>query len=331
MFTAGDRTLQGKARSWLFTTLAALLGASLLTGCGAGDASSGAVDSSEAGKLTVVCTTGMIADAARQIGGEHARATGLMGPGVDPHLYTATRQDQRRLLEADLVLYHGLHLEGKMADFLKDLASSPRSGQLVAAVAEVVHESKILHNPLFGEYPDPHVWFDLELWSIVVGEIVRAFEQRDPAHAAEYRRRGEAYERDIAEAHAWGKEMAAGVPQERRRIVTSHDAYNYFGRAYGFEVRGLQGISTVTKAGLKDIKEAVKYVRQHDVPVIFAETSVSPAAVETVAGSAGCRVCEHHLYSDAIGLPGTPEGTFLGVFRFNMRAIVEALRPATDG
>jgi manganese/zinc/iron transport system substrate-binding protein len=267
----------------------------------------------------------MIADAARTIGGKRARVTGLMGPGVDPHLYQASRGDQRRILDADLVLYHGLQLEGRMADFLRELGERPRPGRLVAAAGEAIPRERLLFNPLIPDYPDPHVWFDLELWKIVATAVGNAFAERDPEHAAEYGERAAEYSAELDRWHRWALEQAQKLPPERRKIVTSHDAYNYFARAYGFEVHGLQGISTVTPAGLKDIEAAVHFIREYRIPVIFAETSVSPAAVERVAKSAGAKVSARKLYSDALGPPGGEEGTLLGVFRYNLRAMVEEL------
>jgi manganese/zinc/iron transport system substrate-binding protein len=267
----------------------------------------------------------MIADAARIAGGPHVAVTALMGPGVDPHLYVASRQDQKRLHDADLVLYHGLHLEGKMADYLTRLRESPRAGQLVVAVAEVIPESELFRNQRFSTYPDPHVWFDLRLWKAVVAEVVRALRERDPPHARDYDEAGARYMDEIDAAHAWALGKARELSPERRRIVTSHDAYSYFARAYGFEVRGLQGISTETQPGLQNIRDAVAYIRRHGVPVVFAETSVRRDAVEQVAAAAGCRVCEKPLYSDALGEPGSGAESFLGMFRYNLATIVEAL------
>jgi manganese/zinc/iron transport system substrate-binding protein len=307
--------------------LATVLAGSI-PGCGADSEAKSAAEGSQT-RLTVVCTTGMIADAAAAIAGDLAEVSGLMGPGVDPHLYKASREDQRRIERASLVLYHGLHLEGKMADYLEDLHEE-RPEHSVVAVAEAIPPERLLRNPAVWSYPDPHVWFDLELWRLVVLRIEEAFRLRDPTHAAEYASRAARYLADLEATHAWAKEKAAELPDERRRIVTSHDAYNYFGRAYGFEVHGLQGISTETQAGVYQIEEAVKYIRRHRVPVIFAETSVSPAAVELVASKAGSKRWAKELYSDALGKSGTPAGSFLGMFRYNLETIVEALRAAAD-
>ena len=277
------------------------------------------------GKLDVVCTTGMITDAARIIGGEHVEVTGLCGPGVDPHLYQATRADQKRLNNAGLVLYHGVHLEGKMGDLLARIAESPGKDRHISAVAEVVDKKELISNELFGDYPDPHLWFDLQLWKLCSAEIGRALQKADPANAASYAAATEAYLAEIEETHQWALARIKELPPGKRKVVTSHDAYNYFARAYGLEVKGLQGISTVTKPGLQNIRAAVKYIRENKIEVIFAETSVPRAAVDKVAEEAGCETYEHELYSDALGKPGSQAESFLGMFRFNLETILNAL------
>jgi manganese/zinc/iron transport system substrate-binding protein len=297
-----------------------LLSLSLLVGCGS--------DAPSDGKLHVVATTGMIADAARIIGGDRVRVEALMGPGVDPHLYITSRQDQKRLREAELVLYHGHHLEGKMADALHRLRDNSGEERLVVAVGEAVPAAELFHNEAFAGFPDPHIWFDLMLWRRVVVSIGDALAKRAPEHAVEFETRAKDYLEQLLATHSWAKEQASKVPEGRRRIVTSHDAYSYFAKAYGFEVRGLQGISTDSEPGLRTIRDAVTYIKKHGIPVIFAETSVRSDAVDQVASEAQCRVCEHKLYSDALGELGSSEESFLGVFRYNMTTIVEALSPS---
>ena len=277
------------------------------------------------GKLIVVCTTGMITDAAKIIGGGHVEVTGLCGPGVDPHLYLATRADQKRLNNADLVLYHGIHLEGKMGDLLARIKKSPRKDQHISAVADVIDKEKLIRNKLFGAYPDPHLWFDLQLWKIAVTEAGKALQGADPDHSESYASATKNYLEKIEETHQWALARTAELPPEKRKVVTSHDAYNYFARAYGFEVKGLQGISTETKPGLQNIRAAVKYIRENGISVIFAETSVPRNAVEKVAQEAGCEIFEHELYSDALGKPGSQADSFLGMFRFNLETILTAL------
>ena len=281
------------------------------------------------GRLHIVATTGMIADAARVIGRDHVRVEALMGPGVDPHLYGASRTDQKRLHECDLVLFHGHHLEGKMADYLSDLRAQPRDGQEVVAVGEAVAAAELFRSEALASYPDPHIWFDLRLWKRVTVAIRDALIARDAARATDYSAAAAAYLAEIDSTHAWALARVAKLDAARRRIVTSHDAYRYFADAYGFKVRGLQGISTATEPGLKNIRSAVTYIKTYGIPVIFAETSFRRDAVEQVATEAGCRVCETELYSDALGESGSGAGTFLGMFRHNVTTIVDALSKRT--
>jgi len=273
----------------------------------------------------VVCTTGMIADAARIIAGDHMQVTGLCGPGIDPHLYQATRADQELLLNARLVLYHGIHLEGKMGDLLGRVKKQPREGQHIAAVADAIDKEKLIKNELFGDYPDPHTWFDLQLWKTSVEEIGKALQNADPANASSYDSATKAYLAELEKTHQWALAKTAQLPVGKRKIVTSHDAYNYFAHAYGFEVEGLQGISTETKPGLQNIKSAAKYITDNNIPVIFAETSVPRDAIEKVAKLAGCEICERELYSDALGEPGSPAASYIGMFRYNLETIIGAL------
>ena len=284
------------------------------------------------GKPTgVVCTTGMITDAARIISGDHMQVTGLCGPGIDPHLYQATRADQEILLNARLVLYHGIHLEGKMGDLLGRVKKKPREGQHIAAVADVIDKEKLIRNELVGDYPDPHTWFDLQLWKTSVEEIGKALQSADPANASSYDSATKAYLAELEKTHRWALARTAQLPVEKRKIVTSHDAYNYFARAYGFEVKGLQGISTETKPGLQNIRSAAKYITANNISVIFAETSVPRDAIEKVAKLAGCKICEHELYSDAVGEPGSPTASYIGMFRYNLETIIGALGDNGEG
>ncbi len=316
------------SRSPLWTTafcLSALCGGLTVLGAGCGESGSGP----GSGKLSVVATTGMIADAARIVGGEHVEITALMGPGVDPHLFDLTRDAQKSLVEGDVVLYHGHHLEGKMAQFLTRLEKEKRAGQTVAAVGEAVPASELFKSEAAAAYPDPHIWFDLKLWKPVVAKIVETLSVADPDHAEDYRAAGAKLAAELEKTHQWALAEVAKVPNDQRRIVTSHDAYRYFAKAYGFEVRGLQGISTDTEPGLAEISDAVAYIKRHAIPVIFAETSVRRDAVERVSTDAGCKVCDTELYSDALGEEGSGADTFIGMFRHNVTTIVEALRSST--
>lgn len=299
--------------------LAALL---VLGGCG-GDPSrgqAGARTASGTGPV-VVCTTGMIGDLASRLVSDRGTVVTLMGPGVDPHLYKATPSDLVAMQRADLILYNGLHLEGKMADLFARLREQ---GRRTVAVAEAIPRDRLLSARGAGDAVDPHVWFDVELWTLALGRVRDALLEADPAGRAEYEAREAAYRAELDELQQWCRRAAESVRVERRVLVTSHDAFGYFGRAYGFEVVALQGISTVAEAGLADVTALVRFIRERGIPAIFVESSVSPAMIRRVAEDAGARV-GGELYSDAVGPSGSPAGTYPGMIRHNVRTIAGAL------
>ena len=277
-------------------------------------------------RLKVVATIAMIGDVAQEIGGERVEVTSLIGPGVDPHLYRATRSDMALLLGADLVLYNGLLLEGKMTDALVRIA---RSGRPVHAVSEGVPEDFLLEPEEYEGHYDPHVWMDPSGWMHAAGLIGEALAGADPAHAAEYATRTEAYIARLRGLDEYARRVLGSVPEGRRVLVTSHDAFNYFGRAYGFEVIGIQGISTVSEAGLRDIERIVEEIVRRGVPAVFTETTVSERNVRALV--AGCRARGHalavggSLFSDAMGSPGTYRGTYIGMIDHNVTTIARAL------
>jgi manganese/zinc/iron transport system substrate-binding protein len=275
------------------------------------------------GPIRVVATIGMIAEAAERIGGERVDVTGLMGPGVDPHVYKATEGDVIDLADADLVLYNGLHLEAKLGDVLA------RIDRRTVAVTERIPESRLLAPPEFQGLHDPHVWFDVRLWMLAVERVRDALVELDPPHAAAYRRNAAAYLDELDELDDYVKREAARVPAERRVVITAHDAFNYFGRAYGYQVRGLQGISTASEAGTADIQGLADFIAERRIPAVFVETSVSPRAIEAVREAVRSRGWDvqigRHLFSDAMGDPGTPEGTYPGMVRHNVDSIVSGL------
>lgn len=280
--------------------------------------------------VRAVATTSIVADLVRQVGGPRVRVEALMGPGVDPHLYKATAGDVVRLQKADVIFYNGLHLEGRMGDVFTRVA---RQGGKVYAVAEALPEERLLLPGGSDGMEDPHVWFDPPLWAEGVAIVVEGLSAVDPGGAAEYAARGEAARHGILEAHAWAGATLAAVPAQRRVLVTSHDAFAYFGRAYDFRVIAIQGISTVTEAGLADVVAMIDFIRKERVPAIFVESSVSPATIRRVSRDAGVRI-GGELFSDALGEPGDVRdcggipcdvGTWAGMFRHNVRMIAEAL------
>lgn len=277
-------------------------------------------------RLNIVATTGMITDAARNVAGEHADVIGLMGPGVDPHLYKASQGDVRRLAAADIIFYNGLALEGRMADVLIRMARTKPT----FAVTEYIPEERLVATENFGGHFDPHVWFDVSLWKIAVERVKDALIEVDPRHQVDYEKNAAAYLKQLDELHEYVQDRLAEIPREKRVLVTAHDAFGYFGGAYGLEVVGLQGISTDTEVGLRDIQELVGFLVERGIHAVFVESSIPRRAIEAVVE--GARVQGHQviiggeLFSDALGDAGTPEGTYIGMVRHNVDTIVSALR-----
>jgi manganese/zinc/iron transport system substrate-binding protein len=282
--------------------------------------------SAAAAPLRVVATTGMIGDIVRQVAGERANVTALMGEGVDPHLYRATRSDIARMLEAELVFYNGLLLEGKMTDALVRVA---RAGKPVFAVTELIDESWLLAPPGFQGHFDPHVWMDPRAWAKAVEVVRDGLAEVDPEGGEAYRTNAASYLQRLAELDAYAERVLATVPAERRALVTAHDAFNYFGRRYGFEVMGIQGISTESEAGLKRIEELVAVLVARKIPAVFVETTIPEQSVRALIAGAEAQghdvVIGGSLFSDAMGRPGTYEGTYLGMIDHNVTLIGRAL------
>jgi len=281
-------------------------------------------------RLRIVATTAMIGDVVRELAGDAAEVTVLMGEGVDPHLYRATRSDVARMLEADIVFYNGLLLEGKMTDALVRVA---RSGKPVFAVTELIEESYLLAPPAFAGHFDPHVWMDPQAWSKAVEVVRDSLAEVAPPRAASYRANAATYLARLAELDAYAERVLASVPPDRRALVTAHDAFAYFGRRYRFEVLGIQGISTESEAGLKRIEELVALLVDRRIPAVFVETTIPEQSVRALVAGAAARGHEvaigGTLFSDAMGRPGTYEGTYVGMIDHNATVIAKALGGAT--
>jgi manganese/zinc/iron transport system substrate-binding protein len=249
-----------------------------------------------------------------------------MGPGVDPHLYRPTASDVGALDDADVIAYNGLHLEGRMTDLFEGLA---RTGKPTFPVSEGLDPARLRSPPEFKGQHDPHVWFDVGLWSQAVGAVQDELARVDPASAATYERNADAYRAQLAELDAYVRRRAAEVPAESRVLITAHDAFGYFGAAYGFEVRGLQGTSTSSEAGAGDVQDLATFICDRRIRALFVESSIprrTIAAVQEAAQDRGCLVdVGGQLFSDAMGDAGTPEGTYLGMVRHNIDTIVDAL------
>lgn len=306
---------------WLLLALALSL---LAAGCAP---AARARDADLSGRpINIVTTTGMVADLARAVGGERVQVRSLMGPGVDPHLYKASEGDVTRMYDADLILYSGLHLEGKMAEVLEQMN---KLGITSVAVTDNIDRAALLAPPEFAGNYDPHLWFDVPLWMEALAQVRDTLIALDPGSAALYQANAERYLAELAELHAYVQDRAAEVPPEQRVLITAHDAFNYFGRAYGFEVRGLQGISTATEAGTADVQDLATFIVERRIPALFVETSVSPRTIEAVQAAVRARGFDVAvgglLYSDAMGTPGTPEGTYPGMVKHNIDTIVDGL------
>ncbi len=294
----------------------------LLVSCGSETQPKKAEDS---GKLNVVCTIGMVADAVKEIGGERVEVVGLMGPGVDPHLYKASAGDVQRLQEADLVLYSGIHLEAQMGEVLHKMSE----GRPVYAVSESIREARLISDPSFGATYDPHVWFDVTMWMDAVDSVAEALIKTDPDGASEYEANLVVYQGKLADLEKEVREKLSVIGTRQRVLVTAHDAFNYFGRAYNLDVRGLQGISTVTEAGTRDVQDLADFIAENRIPAIFVESSVPRKNVEALQAAVKSRGFDvaigGELFSDAMGEEGTEEGTYIGMVRHNVDTIAGAL------
>jgi manganese/zinc/iron transport system substrate-binding protein len=276
-------------------------------------------------KIQVITTTSMITDLVKVIGGERVEVKGLMGPGVDPHLYKASAGDVSRLQGADAIFYNGLHLEAAMSEVLEQMHGRTKT----VAVTDGIDKATLLAPPEFAGAYDPHVWFDATMWMKAAERVRDALAELDPNSASIYKSNGENYLEELSNLHNYIRTEAGKIPQEQRVIVTAHDAFNYFGRAYGFEVRGLQGISTATEAGAADVQNLAQFIAERKIPSIFVESSVPRRSIEALQAavkSKGHNVSiGGQLFSDALGDPGTPEGTYIGMIRYNIDTIVKAL------
>lgn len=278
-------------------------------------------------KIKVVTTVSMVADLVKSIGGPDVEVTGLMGAGVDPHLYKATAADVASLQKADVIFYNGLVLEGKMQDILTKLA---RTKKYVYPVTESIPVARLLEPEEFEGHYDPHVWFDVTLWSACSETIVKGLTEFDPKRRESFEKRGKELQKKLEALHQWALKKSAELPSEKRILVTSHDAYNYFGRAYGFKVVGLQGISTVTEAGLADMANMVDFIKKNKIKAIFVESSVPHHTIERISKDAGVKI-GGELFSDAMGTPGQIEkgydlGTYEGMIKHNLTTIVDNLK-----
>lgn len=310
-----------KTTKWRACAIMAAIAIALTAGAGGVTGAAAADD-----PFKIVTTCGMVTDIVRVVAGDKGEVTGLMGEGVDPHLYKPTRGDVAKILAADIIFYSGLMLEGRMTDtFFK----AARKGKPVYPVTELIEESFLLEPKEFAGHWDPHVWMDVSAWSMCVAAVAKALGEFDPPNAAYYKANADAYGETLAELHAYIKDIMKTIPAEQRVLITAHDAFNYFGRAYGIDVMGIQGISTESEAGLDDINRLVDLIVEKNIAAVFVETSVSEKNVKALIE--GARARGHavkiggKLFSDAMGAPGTYEGTYIGMLEHNAATVVRAL------
>ncbi len=276
--------------------------------------------------LRVVATTGMVGDVSEHVVGEHGAVEVLIKPGVDPHLYKPTRADIAAIRDADIVFYNGLLLEGKMTDTLIRAATS---GKPVFAVTELIDESTLIEPEGMDGHADPHVWMDPALWRLTVGVIRERVAELAPRHAESFARNAEAFTERIDALDAYATSALESVPESSRVLVTAHDAFNYFGRRFGYEVVGIQGISTESEAGVRDIERLVELIVDRGVAAVFVESTVSDRNIRALIDGAAARghevVIGGELFSDATGEEGTYRGTYVGMIDHNVTTIVSSL------
>lgn len=302
-----------------------ILGLSLLlAGCSAPAADTG---SSEDGKLKIVATTTMLADLSTVIGGQRVTVDGLMGPGIDPHLYQASEGDVSLMQQADVVVYNGLHLEGKMGEIFENLSGQ---GAAVICIEDGLDESKLLAWEDDSSVHDPHIWFDVSLWKDAAGAVADGLSKADPDGKADYDANLSSYLNELEEADTYIRNRAAELTEDQRVLVTAHDAFQYFGKAYGFEVRGLQGISTDAEAGTADVSELAGFIVKRQIKAIFVESSVPPKTIEALQAAVKAKGFDvaigGELYSDSLGDADSKDDTYLLTVKANIDTIVDALK-----
>ncbi len=312
---------------FLFSTLL-LATMAVIAGCGSvQDSASSRFRRTGSTPIRITCTTGMVADLVKNVGGKHVAVTQLMAEGIDPHTYKASSGDVSQLNEADMVFYSGLHLEANLVKVFDSLAAR----KPVFAVTEELHRwhpDKLIKAG--GDTYDPHVWFDVSLWKSSLKVIANRLADFDPEHAAEYIANAQTYAKQLDALHEYCKMEIATIPRTRRVLVTAHDAFHYFGRAYGIEVKAPQGVSTESQASIQDIEQLIDFIVHRQIKAVFVESTVNEKYMQQVIQ--GCQNKGHEvqkggeLFSDAMGKPDTKEGTYEGMVRHNVETIVQALR-----
>lgn len=279
------------------------------------------------GNLNIVTTTTMITDLVKNIGGDKINVQGLMGSGVDPHLYKASEGDVTKLVNADIIFYNGLHLEGKLVEVFEKMG---RTDKTPIALAEEIDKTTLIGSDYFASNYDPHVWFNIAYFKLFAKKVTQVLSDKDPANAATYSENEKIYLAKLEVLQQNIKAKIETLPQEKRILVTAHDAFNYFGNNYGFNVVGLQGLSTATEAGVQDVQDLAAFIIDKKVNSIFVESSVPKRTIEALQAAVKSKghdvTIGGTLFSDALGNAGTVEGTYIGMFEYNVNTIVNALK-----
>ena len=279
------------------------------------------------GKFHIVTTTSMITDLVQNIGGDKVAVQGLMGAGVDPHLYKASEGDVSKLFNANMIIYSGLHLEGKLVEVFEKMK---RQKIKTIAVSDALDKKELIGSTLFASNYDPHIWFDVKNWEQITIYVEKQLSEALPEQREYFKANAAIYLEKLKVLKQEIEAEIATLPEDKRRLVTAHDAFNYFGKAYKFDVVGLQGLSTATEAGVQDVQKTATYIIDHKVKAVFIESSVPRRTVEALQAAVNSKnhevVIGGTLFSDALGNPGTPEGTYIGMFKFNVHTIVNALK-----
>lgn len=277
------------------------------------------------GKLNIVTTTTMITDLVKNVGGAHINLQGLMGSGVDPHLYKASEGDVTKLSDADIIFYNGLHLEGKLVEVFEKMKNIK-----TIAVSDALDEKTLIGSEYFASNYDPHIWFDLDYWKLATQFVVKTLSEAIPNQKATFQANGKTYIEQLNTLQTKLKTTISTLPKEQRILVTAHDAFNYFGKAFDFEVVGLQGLSTATEAGVQDVQKLAAFIIENNVKAIFVESSVPKRTIEALQAAVKSKnhdvIIGGTLYSDALGNTGSIEGTYIGMFEYNVNTIVNALK-----
>ncbi|OEK09859.1 manganese transporter [Flavivirga aquatica] len=276
-------------------------------------------------KLNIITTTSMITDLVKNIGGDHINLQGLMGSGVDPHLYKASEGDVSKLANADVIFYNGLHLEGKLVDIFEKMKNKK-----TIAISDALDKNTLIGSDYFASNYDPHIWFNADYWIQATQFVVTKLSEAIPEQKTTFQTNGSKYIKQLEALKTTLTATINTLPQEKRILVTAHDAFNYFGKSFGFEVVGLQGLSTATEAGVQDVQKLAAFIIEKNVKAIFVESSVPKRTIEALQAAVKSKNHEVSiggtLYSDALGNLGTAEGTYIGMFKYNVNTIVNALK-----